>query len=164
MEHLLHPNNNVPHFLHYVVGSIDTFPIEVKQGKGRFQPKYKSAAEKFQCVVSNLGLLAHLTGPHPHANQTSGEPYPMPPEYVADQQYLSQLHAKKATPIAGLRNGCSWNVVGGDGGLWFSSVAFWVCPLISPATSLYLKVPGDLSNDCVAFCENTRPHWNGVSR
>lgn len=102
MEHLLHPNNNVPHFLHYVVGSIDTFPIEVKQGKGRFQPKYKSAAEKFQCVVSNLGLLAHLTGPHPHMQiRRLVNRIPCPPSMLQTNSTCLSCMPKKQRQLLG---------------------------------------------------------------
>eukprot|EP00667_Euglena_gracilis_P016854 EG_transcript_17674 len=67
MEHLIHPNNHIPHFPKYVLGSLDTFPLVVENGPNRYQPKYKSCVVKFQGAVSNLGLLAFLSGPHPGA-------------------------------------------------------------------------------------------------
>lgn len=38
--HFTHPNNAVPHFPRYCVGSIDTFPIFTERAYGRYQPKY----------------------------------------------------------------------------------------------------------------------------
>ena len=64
--HLRHRNNSVPHFLGSQ-GSWDTFPIHVQQGQGRFQPKYKKAVVKFQVIISHIGSIAFVSGPHPGA-------------------------------------------------------------------------------------------------
>eukprot|EP00667_Euglena_gracilis_P029445 EG_transcript_39061 len=66
-EHLLHCNNHVPHFPKNCPGSVDTVPIFVCQGPHRYQPKYSHSVVKFQCVVTHLGFLAFLSGPHPGA-------------------------------------------------------------------------------------------------
>ena len=66
-EHLLHPNNHLPHFPLDCVGSLDTFPIHIAQGPSRYQPKYAGNVAKFQAFLSHLGLYAYLSGPHPGA-------------------------------------------------------------------------------------------------
>ena len=80
MDLLVHPNNNIPHFPQTCVGSIDTFPIETNSAPHFYQPKYKKSVVKFQAVVSHLGLLAFLTGPHPGAmsDTTLAKQYPPP--------------------------------------------------------------------------------------
>ena len=65
MDHTFHPNNHIPHFPWYCLGSIDTFPIRVPRGRSRYQPKYSGNVVKFQAIVSHLGLLCFLLGPHP---------------------------------------------------------------------------------------------------
>ena len=70
MEHLLHPNNHIPHFPLHCPGSIDTFPIFVEGGFGRYQPKYSGNVVKFQAgcflrifVICSLSAVQQL-GPN----------------------------------------------------------------------------------------------------
>ena len=112
MAHLDHPNNCVPHFPPVCRGSIDTFPIFVDGGFGRYQPKYSGNVVKFQAIVSHQGLLAWLTGPHPGAmSDTTIARRCSPPwtlfglvhDYVlADLAYLSVPHM--LTPFKGAVN------------------------------------------------------------
>jgi hypothetical protein len=92
--HFYHPANNVPHFP-FCVGSVDTFPVWVEGGLGRYAPKYKLPVMKFQVVNTHLGQVAHLTGPHlgTESDTTIFRKYP-PPNLGAryllgDKAYIS---------------------------------------------------------------------------
>lgn len=94
MAHLHHPNNSVPHFP-FTLGSWDTFPIFVRHGRGRYQPKYKAPVVKFQGITSHLGFIGFISGPHPGAmsDTTLARLYrpPLGPSdtILADLAYLS---------------------------------------------------------------------------
>jgi hypothetical protein len=78
------PGNAVDLFPRFVRGSVDTFPVRVMPlfiagqminsamagtlaGPKRYQPKYKGNVAKFSAVVTHLGAVAQVSGPHPGA-------------------------------------------------------------------------------------------------
>lgn len=61
--HQDHPGNVIP-FFPGCIGHVDTFPVRTYEGEGRYAPKYKSPVMKFQIVITNLGFVSFLSGPH----------------------------------------------------------------------------------------------------
>ena len=41
--------------------------MHTHSGAKRYQPKYKANVAKFNCIVSNQGYIAFISGPHPGA-------------------------------------------------------------------------------------------------
>ena len=68
LQHLVHPNNSVPHFPVHCLGSVDTFPIFIDGGFGRFQPKYKGSVVKFMAIVSHQGVTGMVDRTAPGDN------------------------------------------------------------------------------------------------
>lgn len=95
--HFFHRNNNIPHFPG-ALGSVDTFPIWVGDGPGRYAPKYKKPVLKFQIVSTHLGLVAHLTGPH-LGSESDTTIFRMNPPPMVGGQYLLGDKAYISVPL-----------------------------------------------------------------